>query len=258
MDKIFIQNDFFTREANPKSELDRALLAKAAPGQTLIGEELDEAARQRQTLYQAEMEQAAYIASRPKAYEREPFMRYVAAFSTLHVITRWALLRPLAPISEELMPMVYDLQEQRKALTPLRDPEEGLWYIWGEEMPHSSVAETADWGMAFDRPDFRPFLIPYLLPDQSAVKGNIVVVSGGAYEWRSNRWEGFYFQSEGTAKEVYYDLHAQLSVYQGHFFDDLISIRFQTNDGQLLNVINRLNADQHIEGFTHDDDADWD
>ena len=78
------------------------------------------------------------------------------------------------------------------------------------------------------------------------------------YRVRSNRWEGFYFQSEGTAKEVYYDLHAQLSVYQGHFFDDLISIRFQTNDGQLLNVTNRLNADQHIEGFTHDDDADWD
>ena len=78
------------------------------------------------------------------------------------------------------------------------------------------------------------------------------------YRVRSNRWEGFYFQAEGTAKEVYYDLHAQLSVYQGHFFDDLISIRFQTNDGQLLNVTNRLNADQHIEGFTHDDDADWD
>lgn len=78
------------------------------------------------------------------------------------------------------------------------------------------------------------------------------------YRVRSNRWEGFYFQSEGTAKEVYYDLHAQLSVYQGHFYDDPISIRFQTNDGQLLNVINRLNADQHIEGFTHDDDADWD
>ena len=78
------------------------------------------------------------------------------------------------------------------------------------------------------------------------------------YRVRSNRWEGFYFQAEGTAKEVYYDLHAQLSVYQGHFYDDLISIRFQTNDGQLLNVTNRLNADQHIEGFTHDDDADWD
>ena len=191
MEKIYIQNDFFTREANPESELDRALLAKAAPGQTLIREELDEAARQRQTLYQAEMAQAAYIASRPKAYEREPFMHYVAAFSTLHVITRWARLRPIAPVSEELMPMVYDLQEQRKALKPIRDPEEGLWYIWGEKMPHSSVAETADWGMAFDRPDFRPFLIPYLLPDQSAVKGNIVVVSGGAYEWRSNRWEGY-------------------------------------------------------------------
>ena len=76
------------------------------------------------------------------------------------------------------------------------------------------------------------------------------------YRVRSNRWEGFYFQSEGTADEVYRDLHAQLSVYQGYFYDDLISIRFQTDDGQLLEVTKRLNADQHIEGFEHDDDAD--
>ena len=78
------------------------------------------------------------------------------------------------------------------------------------------------------------------------------------YRVRSNRWEGFYFQAEGTAEEVYRELHSQLSTYQGYFYDDLISIRFQTNDGQLLNVTNRLNADQHIEGFTYDDDADWD
>ena len=77
------------------------------------------------------------------------------------------------------------------------------------------------------------------------------------YRVRSNRWEGFYFQAEGTAEEVYRELHAQLSVYQGYFYDDLISIRFQTDDGQLLKVTNRLNADQHIEGFEHDDDADW-
>ena len=51
-------------------------------------------------------------------------------------------------------------------------------------------------------------------------------------------------------------MHAQLSVYQGYFYDDLISIRFQTDDGQLLQVTNRLNADQHIEGFEHDNDAD--
>jgi len=76
---------------------------------------------------------------------------------------------------------------------------------------------------------------------------------GAIYRVRSNRYEGFYFQSEGTADEVYRDLSHQLSVYMGYFYDDIISIRFQTSDGQLLDVTNRLNADQRIEGFEHED-----
>ena len=75
------------------------------------------------------------------------------------------------------------------------------------------------------------------------------------YRVRSNRYEGFYFQSEGTAHEVYNDLSYQLSAYRGFFYDDIISIRFQTNDGQLTEITNRLNADQGIEGF---EDGDYD
>ena len=73
------------------------------------------------------------------------------------------------------------------------------------------------------------------------------------YRVRSNRWDGFYFQSEGTAEEIYHDLKRQLNVYQDYFDDDLISIRFQTDDGQLTAVTNRLNADQYIDGFEHED-----
>ena len=78
------------------------------------------------------------------------------------------------------------------------------------------------------------------------------------YRVRSNRFDGFYFQSEGTEEEVYQDLSYQLGVYQNFFYDDLISIRFLPDCGQLMKVTNRLNADQHIEGFKHEDDADWD
>lgn len=78
------------------------------------------------------------------------------------------------------------------------------------------------------------------------------------YRVRSNRFEGFYFQSEGTAHEIYQDLSYQLNGYLGYFYDDVISIRFQTNDGQLTEVTNQLNADQHIEGFEDEDDADRD
>lgn len=75
---------------------------------------------------------------------------------------------------------------------------------------------------------------------------------------RSNRFEGFYFQSEGTAHEIYNDLRYQLSVYRHYFYDDLISVCFTTNDGELIEVIKKLNADQRIKGFTDEDDADKD
>ena len=190
MDRIMIDNGFFARAANMESETDRKLV-EAAPGQTLIREELDPETRERTRLYMEEMEKATYIVSRPKAYEPELFNEYTALSATLYVLTRWETIRPIGPITEEVMPMVRAMREMRQKLTPLHDPEEDLWYIWGEDMPDRSVAETADWRMAFDTPDFRPFLIPYLLEDQDRVKGNIIVVSGGAYAWRSNRWEGY-------------------------------------------------------------------
>lgn len=77
------------------------------------------------------------------------------------------------------------------------------------------------------------------------------------YRVRSNRFEGFYFQAQGTVHEVYTELGFQLNVYQNYFYDNIISIRFRSSDGQLDKVANRLNADQHIEGFKHDDDYDF-
>jgi hypothetical protein len=90
---------------------------------------------------------------------------------------------------------------------------------------------------------------------------NIMPVRGRGkdtiYRVRSNRFEGFYFQSEGTAHDIYYDLTYQLSIYRDYFYYDIINIRFQTHDEKLEKVIQRLNADQHIEGFEHDDDYDF-
>ena len=55
--------------------------------------------------------------------------------------------------------------------------------------------------------------------------------------------------------EVYNDLSMQLHTYLHHFHNEVFTIRFQTTDGQLLDVTNRLNAEQRIEGFTHEDDT---
>ena len=76
------------------------------------------------------------------------------------------------------------------------------------------------------------------------------------YRVRSNRYQGFYFYSEGTRKEIYHDLSYQMSVYRT-YCSDLITVHFHSDDLEFLKVTNRLNADQHIEGFKHEDDADW-
>ena len=57
--------------------------------------------------------------------------------------------------------------------------------------------------------------------------------------------------------EIYRDLSMQLSMYQDFFFDDLIKITFHTDDLDMTKVTRRLNADQHIEGFEHEEDYDW-
>ena len=191
MEKIIIDNGFFAREADPSSPADQELLTNAVPGQAIIYEELDDETAARTRLYMEEMEKASYIVSRPKAYEKTLFYRYTSLSATLFVLTRWERIHPIRHISEDLMPMVHEMQKLREKLVPLRDPEEDLWYIWGDAMPHQEVSSQADWRMAFDTPGFRPFLIPYMLQDQKTVMGNIIVVSGGAFEWRSNRWEGY-------------------------------------------------------------------
>lgn len=82
--------------------------------------------------------------------------------------------------------------------------------------------------------------------------------SGSVYRVRSNRHQGFYFEAEGTLREIYHDLSYQLSVYRT-YCDDLITVRFDVDDPDLVTMTNRLNADQHIKGFEHEDDySDWD
>jgi len=78
---------------------------------------------------------------------------------------------------------------------------------------------------------------------------------GDAYRVRSNRWQGFYFQSEGTKEEIYHDLRYQLSIYQGYFHNDLISIRFRSDDWTMDDIIKKLNGDQGLEGYKDEDNV---
>lgn len=67
---------------------------------------------------------------------------------------------------------------------------------------------------------------------------------------------GFYFESYGTAREIYHDLSLQVSMYRSFFDEDMIRIHFHTYDHDMQKVVNRLNADQHIEGYKRED-YDW-
>ena len=84
------------------------------------------------------------------------------------------------------------------------------------------------------------------------------VSSNDAPEYRavSGSYYGFYFEASGTAKEIYLELSLQVSMYQSFFPDDEIRFQFHTYDLDLAMVTGRLNADQNIEGYKHED-YDW-
>ena len=64
------------------------------------------------------------------------------------------------------------------------------------------------------------------------------------YRVKSNRFDGFYFEAEGTADEIYNDLHYQLSCYKSFFHDEISRIEFTTYDMELEDVIEKLNKRQ--------------
>ncbi len=83
----------------------------------------------------------------------------------------------------------------REALVQIK-PFEGIdgevIYIWGDDMPITTsddklVITRAD----HDNEDYRPFIIPYLVEDQSQAKGIWLVTSGGGNNFRSNPAEAY-------------------------------------------------------------------
>ncbi len=80
---------------------------------------------------------------------------------------------------------------------------------------------------------------------------------GSVYRLRGNHYSGFYFEAEGTKTELYHELASQLNAYQEFFYNEDVRINFSTDDPDLLPVMNRLNADQGIEGYEHEDEYDF-
>ena len=81
----------------------------------------------------------------------------------------------------------------------------------------------------------------------SLTKGNFKAEDQREYIVKGNVHQGLYFESTGTANEIYSDLTYQLSVYRYYLLKNIGAVKFDTNDMMLADVLNRLNADQGIE-----------
>ena len=81
----------------------------------------------------------------------------------------------------------------------------------------------------------------------SITKGDFEAEDQREYIVKSNVHDGLYFESSGTADEIYSDLTYQLSVYRYYLLKSIGAVTFETNDAMLAKVLNRLNADQGIE-----------
>ncbi len=87
------------------------------------------------------------------------------------------------------------IKAAREALVQVK-PFEGLdgevIYIWGDDMPITTPAEELVFPREdHDNEDYKPFMIPYLLEDQSQAKGIWLVTSGGGNNFRSNPVEAY-------------------------------------------------------------------
>lgn len=99
-------------------------------------------------------------------------------------------------LTDEQKEDLLNIKTAREALEQVKPFMDGVngevLYIWGEDMPVTTPAEelvfTND---TYDDADFRPFLIPYLVEDQSQAKGIMLVTSGGGNNWRSNPVEAY-------------------------------------------------------------------
>ena len=137
--------------------------------------------------YESALLEARYITARPKAYTWESFVPYYRAANIL----MFAYEADNKPVDDEAMELVRSLPKLKEGLVQVAEPEDTVWYIWGDRMPEAPDADSYDYYYCFDYKGFKPFLIPYMLPDQSRVKGNVIVVAGGGFAQRWNQTEGY-------------------------------------------------------------------
>ena len=139
--------------------------------------------------YQKALETELYnyklIRNVPTAYQAEGWDTYTATANTLLNIDP-------DNIDDVSKSMIDNAVAQREALVQVAPAADCMWYIWGDAPATAETVEVADFtAESYDNADMKPFLVPYLMEDQSAAKGNMIVIAGGGYSSRGNAMEGY-------------------------------------------------------------------
>ena len=138
-----------------------------------------------ENLYDVELYNFRVIKNLITLYEEEQWNNYYLAGSLLAQMDT-------ADISQSEEAIIEKAKEEREKLVQIKSYVDNAWFIWGDDMPCTINPESLVFtSTTEDNSDFAPFLLPYLLEDQSQVKGNIIIISGGGYTGRSNKIEGY-------------------------------------------------------------------
>jgi hypothetical protein len=138
-------------------------------------------------MYQSLMDQGQYIMERPTAYEEKSFTKFyeVAFFAYLRFGAGGQL------VTKDSVGVINSAFAAMKEVVQVSDPAKAAWPIWGDKMATEDGTDKFEFFGYLDDPKWRPFLVPYMLKDQSKVKANIIVVAGGGYLLRSNIEEAY-------------------------------------------------------------------
>jgi len=163
-----------------------ALFAAAA-----IAEECPYTLEEFKVLVEEELAVARDVVYYPHAYEGDFEQLYV----NYHKLSR-ARYETVAPATEAGVILGHyelytNLKTIRESMVKIAEPAETVWDIWEDDMAVENPLPTEGWEISYDSEGFRPFLNPYLLEDQSQVKGNVVVIAGGGSTHRNNVVEGY-------------------------------------------------------------------
>lgn len=136
-------------------------------------------------LYAAELYNYRVLRNDPVAFESAGWNTYVTKAGLLESIDASA-------ITDADVEKIEAARDARAQLVQIASAADTRWFIWGESIPAAEDVTTLVFSNAGeDNADFVPYLVPYLVEDQSAVKSNMIVIAGGGYGSRNNSGEGY-------------------------------------------------------------------